>query len=286
MGSEISSEKRESTLVVTTAEQAYKLLLEAEAKDSYRDRIFTNEIESKARKDHNYFPLSNSQYNRKNLQDWCNTFIQETEKNKHFSWIINTLKKISVKVYIINLQFSADGGMPHTRPLNNLNEALICLPGGLRGAEFEKTTLIHELIHVIQRFNPTLWAHFYSKYWSMSPYKGSLPNKYELARRINPDTIPTELYIYRNKWVSFTCFKDVTSPDIRDTVIYYYNTISEAVWTVLPDELENDPIFGDHKVSPPMREHPNELSAFILAEPDRFSECWVKQHFIDFSNYN
>jgi hypothetical protein len=283
MGNTTSTEKKRPKLIITTAEQASHLLKESEVIDGYRKSIFSRPLETSARASHNYFPLADSQYNKDMLQEWCNNFIDELLHNPVTNWIYAILASNNITVYIVNLQFSADAGMPHTRPLQNVNQGIICFPGGLRGANFEKRTLIHELVHIIQRNKPSRWRQLYKNYWNMEPYAGTLPQKYELARRINPDTLPFDLYIYKNKWVVFCVFNNITNPDIRATGIYYYNTNTERVMTDLPEELRTDEIFGDSKINSSMREHPAELSAWILAEPERFADTWALQHFPKFS---
>lgn len=283
MGSALSAGSRQPRIIVTTAEQASRLLKEAETCDEYRKKIFNRPIESKARANHNYFPLADSQYNREVLQEWCNNFLEELSKNSDTQWIPKVLINHDVTVYLVNLQFSADAGMPHTRPLQKLNEGIICIPGGLHGSDYEKRTLIHELIHIFQRIKPSVWVELYKKYWKMTPYAGTLPQKYEEVRRINPDTLPSELYLYKGKWVIFCVFKDITHPDIRDTVINYYNVHTKRVWSETPDELRADEIFGDYKIIPAMREHPAELSAWICAEPERFQTNSFYSMFQNFS---
>ena len=66
---------------------------------------------------------------------------------EHIKWLVNFLGSRGASVFVVNMQFSADGGMPHTRPLRG-NRGLICFPGGLRGADWEIKTVVHELIHV------------------------------------------------------------------------------------------------------------------------------------------
>ena len=113
----------------------------------------------------------------------------------------------------------------------------------------------------------------------MEEYKGSTPIKYERAMRYNPDTIASRPFIYKGKWVPICIYTDVTAPDIHHTSVVYFNTHTGVVWFQLPDELANDPIFGDKKIIDAMREHPNELSAWILAEPHRFEDTWASQQF-------
>ena len=57
-------------LVVVSALEGKHLLDEAESIDGYRLSISQKEMDSKARKDHNYFPLADSQVDREQMQVW------------------------------------------------------------------------------------------------------------------------------------------------------------------------------------------------------------------------
>lgn len=273
MGQEQSVQQTFFNLKVVSAAEGKLLLDEAETIDNYRAFIENSEIEKKARHNHNYFPLADSQYNKDDVQKWLTDFVGELGASHDFSWIVRFLSKYDATVYIVNLQFSADGGMPHTRPLKGDNRGLICFPGGLRGTDWEKTTLIHELIHIVQRLNQPIWNKIYEKNWQMRPYNGKIPNKYELAVRYNPDTIMAGvLYIYKNKWVPIIIYTDITRPDIHQTMLVYYNSHTGVVWDELPDELGNDIIFGDRRIISPMREHPNELLAWLFSNPNKYKD--------------
>jgi hypothetical protein len=162
--------------------------------------------------------------------------------------------------------------MPHTRPLNG-QRGLICFPGGLRLSELEKKTLIHELIHIVQRFNRASWFKLYEKFWQMKPYSGKIPKKYEDVIRYNPDTINAGIfYIYKDKWVPLIMYDDISNPNIHQTKLKYLNTESQVVWNELPNELVEDPIFGERRINTAMREHPDEMAAWIFAEPGKYND--------------
>ena len=148
-------------LKIATAKEGKKLLDEAESIDNYRGRIAKSEVENKARSSHNYFPLGDSQFNKEETQNWLDSFCMEITQSKEYRGLSTYFIRNKINIYIVNLQFSADGGMPHTRPLSG-NRGLICFPGGLRLSNLEKKTLVHELIHVSQRFNNN-WFKVYEK---------------------------------------------------------------------------------------------------------------------------
>lgn len=284
MGAEQSSpESQNFSLKIASAAEANRLLAEAEQIDGYRKKIRQNPMDAKARAAHHYFPLADSQVNITEIQIWLNNFIEiDLASQDFFKYFIKLPQFIRKKleIYIINLQFSADAAMPHTRPLDG-NRGLICIPGGLRGADWDKKTLLHEMVHIFQRLNPIFWTRSYKLFFHMEPFHGSIPEKYSNAIRYNPDTIPIQslveeriqsmVYTYKKKWVPLCIFTDITNPDIRATRIVYLNAENGNVYNELPSELLNDELLGDLQINAAMREHPNELVAWILAEPKRFS---------------
>lgn len=260
-------------MIIASQSQSIHLLNEAESIDGYRSKIFHNPIEKKARQNHNYYPMSDKNYDIDKSQLWCNNFIEKMAKSDAFSWIISYFTKNNIYIYIVILQYSADGGMPHTRPLRG-KRGLICIPGGLDSLINRDTTILHELIHVIQRFRPDFWENIYKTYWNMILYTGTIPVKYNPYIRINPDTLrdkKIQHFLYKKKWIPLTVFQDISSPDIRKTKLYYFNIQSGTVWNTLPDELKSDALFSDLNIQSAALEHPNELSAYLFSDPQKFS---------------
>jgi hypothetical protein len=300
MGAEQSvPEPQNFSLIIANALFANILLNEAEKEDNYRKKIAESAMDAKARSTHDYFPLADSQVDKQELQVWLNNFVEvDLAKQNFFKFLMtqDEFRYTPIKIYIINLQFSADAGMPHTRPLPG-NVGLICIPGGLRGAEWEKRILIREIVHIFQRLFDKFWLRVYKKYLHMEPYLGAIPEKYLKALRHNPNTLPMNfevtntvflfsrsirenvqnsmVYKYKEKWVPLCIFNDITNPDMGSTRIVYLNAENGIVYDELPSELVNDDIFDDSRITSTMREHPNELVAWVLAEPERFSDTSV-----------
>ena len=171
-------------------------------------------------------------------------------------------------ISIIPLMFSADGGMPHTRPYN-----MICVPN-LKHLE-SLNTLIHELWHIHQRNFQSLWTTIFTAL-GWTEWKGELPILLDENRRYNPDTIDTPLWIYRNKWVPVPIFKDIASPKIGEVEIWFYDTEQKYHVKTIPPSLSYE--FPNLPSS--AYEHPRELTAYLLADLNqyRFTRAWSIIH--------
>lgn len=168
-------------------------------------------------------------------------------------------------VMVVPLMPSAEGGMPHTRPPN-----LLCFPNTRQ--LHSTSTLIHELWHLHQRQYAELWrALFQQLGWA--EWNGVLPPLLESSRRYNPDTIDSPLWVYRNAWVPLPIFKDSTRPDIKEIDIWFYHVTNRYHVKTIPSELAS---FCPNLPSSAY-EHPRELAAYVLAEPDLYKETPIFQ---------
>jgi hypothetical protein len=164
-------------------------------------------------------------------------------------------------VHVISLMPSAEGGMPHTRP-----PSLICAPHLRSLTTF--STLVHELWHIHQRLYHAEWdAVFFRMKWK--EWSGRLPTLLEKARRYNPDTVDTPLWVFQDTWVPVPMFDHLTQPRIKDTTVWFYNVKDGYHIKHVPGEL--------HHLAPDLPatawEHPREMAAYLLADPTthRFS---------------
>jgi hypothetical protein len=100
-------------------------------------------------------------------------------------------------------------------------------------------------------------------------WSGRLPTLLEKARRYNPDTVDTPLWVFQDTWVPVPMFDHVTQPRIKDTTVWFYNVKDGYHIKHVPGEL--------HHLAPDLPaaawEHPREMAAYLLADPTthRFS---------------
>ena len=205
--------------------------------------------------------MSNS-ISRRNLTYYPN-IISSNELKKATSFIETVIPKLPMKlselneINIIQLMPTADGGMPHTRPGN-----IICYPD--LSLLYSVSTLIHELWHVHQRNFKPYWSNVFHRL-GLTLWAGKLPDKLENNRRYNPDTIDSPLWIFKKTWVPVPIFKDIRNPSVNNVEIWFYN-INGFHTRNVPEELSL--YFKDLNDS--ALEHPREMTAYMLAEPDKY----------------
>ena len=165
-------------------------------------------------------------------------------------------------VYLVQLDQSAEGGMPHTRP-----DAVICYPNIAN--TFSVSTLLHELWHVHQRQHETWWRQVFARLGWQPWQEGHLPLRLESHRRFNPDTIDSPLWCYQKTWVPVPIFRDITHPKINEVTIWFYHITLKYHVKSPPKEMET--IYRGLPMS--AYEHPRELVAYLLSDPVKHSEC-------------
>jgi len=153
-------------------------------------------------------------------------------------------------VDVIILDPSAEGGMPHTRP------GLICLPAYYPTSSL-KETMRHEMIHIMQKRQPTLWE-------TRAEMEGwgavDIPENSWMNRcRLNPDTfgklfawqghLPLPLYIREDK------------PQIREIQVRWLDMKEGIIKTTPPTPFTQK--YG--KLGASQAEHPYELWAYLNA---------------------
>jgi hypothetical protein len=212
---------------------------------------------------------------RRNLTYSANT-ISLRDMNYTRAYTENILSSLPIRltqeleeINIIQLMPTADGGMPHTRPGN-----IICYPDITQF--FSKTTLIHELWHVHQREYKEVWSKAFKRLgWNL--WNGRLPEHLEMARRYNPDTIDCPFWSFNDEWVPVPVFKDITRPNVADVEIWFYNIIKQYHITRVPNEIAT--YFPN--LPPSAYEHPREITAYMLSEPEKYVASLGLKHLIE-----
>lgn len=252
MGSPSSKPSTLHFTIVTNKEEARQLLQEAETIDLYLEECYRSKSNAKSRLHLQYQPNTIAYRDLK--------FFEVVLENAT-AQIPFRLTKDLTEVKFIQLMPSADGGMPHTRPGN-----LICYPDISRF--FSTTTLIHELWHVHQRLYEPLWKDvFFDLGWK--EWDGFLPTRLEEQRRFNPDTITTPLWIFEHTWVPVPVFTNVSQPKVNEVEIWFYDARTQYHRRTVPESLLR--LFPD--APPSAYEHPRELCAYVLSEPEKYKDA-------------
>lgn len=232
-------------------QEAESYLLEAERTDFYLEECHDHDANRKARQSLNYAARSLS---AKEAQE-C-----EIRLGQLLHQLPSRLRTDLQKITIIPLMSSADGGMPHTRPTS-----LLCVPR-LELLD-SMVTLRHELWHIHQRIYGMQWMEIFNKLgWKI--WNGHLPVGLEDHRRINPDTLDLPLWVYRDTWVPVPIFRDIRNPVLAEVDIWFYHIGEKRHIRQIPDELLSD--FPSMPLS--AYEHPRELTAYALSDPDSYRE--------------
>ena len=248
MGNQPSSQGI-SFQIVSNKDNAQQLLKQAEQRDLYLAECSHNRTNSIARKTCSYFP----------------NYVSFDEDQRYSHMLQESIDQLPLRlrsdlqlIQIIPLMYSADGGMPHTRPYN-----MICVPN-LKQLQ-SISTLKHELWHIHQRnFQPKWTAIFNKLGWT--EYHGKLPASFDDNYRLNPDTIDCPLWVYQNKWVPVPIFTDISNPILSHVEIWFYHATENYHVRRIPPSLAME--FPDLPQS--AYEHPCELTAYLLSEPDKY----------------
>jgi hypothetical protein len=251
-------------VVIFDKNEAHSLLDKAESEDYYIEECHDDRANSVARRNLSYT------VNTISLRDinYANSFLDGIR-----SQLPARLLMELDSVNIIQLMPTADGGMPHTRPGD-----IICYPN--ISQLFSKVTLIHELWHIHQRKYKDTWQKTFNRL-GWTEWNGKLPDKLEAARRYNPDTIDCPLWIFNNSWVSIPIFRDISRPNVSEVDIWFYNPEKMYHVTNVPHELSN--YFPN--LPPSAYEHPREITAYILSEPDKYRDSMGFKHLIESVGY-
>jgi hypothetical protein len=260
MGNNYSVPHNLTFYVCPDKNEAQQLLDNAERQDFYVEECHDDKANSLARKNLTY------RANQIGLRDinYATTYLDGAKDNLPIR-LLNDLKTVT----IIQLMPSADGGMPHTRPND-----IICYPD--ISQLFSKTTLIHELWHIHQRNYKDLWFKTFKRIgWTI--WDGKLPENLEKARRYNPDTIDVPFWIFNEEWVPIPVFKDISRPNVADVEIWFYNPQKLYHIKRVPEEISS--YFPG--LPPTAYEHPREITAYMLSEPEKYKTSQGFRHLIE-----
>lgn len=260
MGNEISTFGKLKLNVIQDKSHAQILLNKAEKEDHYLQECHDDKANSIARREMTYSA------NQVPLRDL--NYAQSFLESSYSSIPVKLLSELG-DVNILQLMPSADGGMPHTRP-----GGIICYPDF--ALLFSASTLIHELWHVHQRMYQEYWLIVFKRLgWTL--WLGDLPDKLEDNRRYNPDTIDCPLWIFNDTWVPVPIFKDITHPTVNNVEVWFYNPDKKYHTRQIPEELSSYFINLNNVAF----EHPREITAYMLSEPNRFKSSTAYKHLIE-----
>lgn len=252
MGIKPSKEYSLFFTIITNKEEAQALLDSAEVMDRYREECFLNHTNAKARLDQGY---------RANRMSYRELKLFELIIENATPLLPRRLKEDLHEIRLVQLMPSADGGMPHTRPGN-----IICYPDLSRFLTI--STLIHELWHIHQRIYDEEWNRIFEGIGWTIWKDGELPTPLENHRRYNPDTLRAPFYVYDQTWVPVPLFKDISKPILTETTVWFYNIHTRRHSTSIPDDL----LKAFPSVPPSAYEHPRELTAYVLSEPQKYAD--------------
>ena len=260
MGNNYSVPQNLTFYVCVDKNEAQKLLDDAERHDFYVEECHDDKANSLARKNLTY------RANTMGLRDanYATTYLDGT--NDHLPIrLLNDLNKVT----IIQLMPTADGGMPHTRPTD-----IICFPD--ISQLFSKTTLIHELWHIHQRNYKDVWFKTFKRLgWTM--WAGQIPENLDKARRYNPDTLDCPFWIFNDEWIPLPIFRDISKPNVSDVEIWFYNPHKQYHVKRVPEEI----LSYFPGLPPSAYEHPREITAYMLSEPDKYKNSQGFKHLIE-----
>jgi hypothetical protein len=260
MGNTSSTNNKLALVVVTDKRKAQALLDKAEKTDYYLEECYDNKMNSIARRNMTYSANAVSSKDA----EYAKQFIETV----YFSIPGRLLSDLGT-VQIVQLMPSADGGMPHTRPGN-----IICYPDFSQ--LFSKTTLIHELWHIHQREHQEEWLKTFSRLgWTV--WNGKLPEQLESARRYNPDTLDFPLWIFDKTWVPIPIFRDISRPNVAEVDIWFYNPEKRYHVKQVPNEIAT----YFQNLPPSAYEHPREIAAYMLSDPEKYKSCQGFKHLIE-----
>lgn len=240
-----------------------RLLEEAEQKDFYVEECRDDHANTLARR--------TSTYVAREMPAEEVSFLKVIVENARDHLPLRLRTELTGPVWLVALDRSAEGGMPHTRP-----DQIICYPDVYR--TFSVSTLHHELWHLHQRLYTGWWTEVFRRMgwerWESGANSGAeggdLPLTLESHRRFNPDTLDAPFWCFQKTWLPVPVFRDVVSPKIDEVDVWFYHVSLKYHVKSIPRELK-----AEYHASLPLSayEHPRELTAYLLSEPERYHNC-------------
>jgi hypothetical protein len=193
-----------------------------------------------------YLEKCNASYNNRLARKY-NKYI--TDYNSYFKIIEDFIAKnpIFSNLKIVQLDNSAENGYPHTRP------GVICIPSSARFPELERT-LYHEYVHIHQRNNTSLWNDFLVSQGWTPIYSSEIPERWRERVRYNPDTIYSQYWCYKNRYIPLPIYVNLNNPTMDSTKVMYYDLQTRSLDHDMPEIMK-------HYNSNRQTEHPFELYA-------------------------
>jgi hypothetical protein len=141
-------------------------------------------------------------------------------------------------------------GLPHTSNINT-----IVMPLSVWRSERREDTLRHELVHIRQRRDRTLWYDFYKNDWEYVPV--SCPPELDRSTmRPNPDTDDTPYMAWRGRWIFIPLYNEDRT--LRNANVHVYD-MKVGAFVDIPPEWTAFFSAGLRQY-----EHPHEISAEFL----------------------
>lgn len=163
------------------------------------------------------------------------------------------------KAQVVILHPTAEGGMPHTRPLalplalpTAKFQGIIALPAYFPESRLPDT-LRHELVHIAQRASPPSLA---PDWTPVDPRE--IPEHWVAKARLNPDTLAARWQAWESRYVPIPCFLREDKPSLRDIELYWYDRRSGRALKQPPSSFTQR--YGAAGVA--AMEHPYELQAY------------------------
>jgi hypothetical protein len=212
--------------------EAQKRLKVAEAQDGFFAKVAASPVNIAARRSSSYIA-----WNDQSLAEVAKDMLDPEDR-----W-----------VDIIILDPSAEGGMPHTRP------GLICLPAYYPTSRLADT-LKHEMVHISQKRQPTLWASRAEVEGWQPVNQNIIPESWSSRLRLNPDTAGT-MYAWKGRYIPLPVYVREDKPLLRDIQVRWYDITEGIVQTTPPTSFTQS--YGNRgALGASQSEHPYELWAY------------------------
>jgi hypothetical protein len=155
-------------------------------------------------------------------------------------------------IQLCTLHPSAESGMPHTR-----GTSVICIPAHFPAEKLEET-IRHELVHIDQKRNPSVWKERLEKDGWTELFRWQLPQHYVERCRMNPDTIQTPFWAWAKRYVPLPLFERTDRPSLREVQVRWWDRETETLMSEPPPSFVQR--YGS--LSQASQEHPFELHAY------------------------
>lgn len=251
--------------IVAEEAEAQRLVDEAERNDFYVEECREDYANKKARE--------GCMYRARAMSPEEVSFFRVVVENTRSFLPLRLRTELTEPISLIALDSTAEGGMPHTRPTS-----VVCYPDIYK--TYTVGTLLHELWHIHQRQYAGWWQEvFRTLEWEpVSDPSVSLPLSLESHRRFNPDTVDSPLWCFQRTWIPVPVFRDVVRPKVGEVDIWFYHISLKYHVKRPPRELSEH----YHRSLPASAyEHPRELMAYLLSEPEKYGNCLAFSRLVD-----